>query len=318
MTGGIFISYRRDDARYAAGRLADDLGEHFTPACIFRDIEGIAPGVDFVDTLEQALESCVVMLVLIGHEWLGMRDKAGHRRLDLADDWIRLEIASALRRRIRIVPVLLEGASLPAEDELPPTLRPLCRRQALELSDRRWPADLEQLVQMLAAVPGMAQQVAGAGGPPEGRERRRFAHRPLWLGAGVGAAGLIGAAALLTGVSTPFGGGAAGTRSALAASAPETDPIDLHGVWRSDRGERYRFLQDGRRLRFTAELNGQDVGSGRGELEGTALRLAMSVQAQPGTPFERLNCNLRASSDRRSFEGFCLGAEGPFATRLFR
>ncbi len=314
MTGGIFISYRRDDAQYAAGRLADDLGEHFTPACIFRDIEGIAPGADYVDTLEQALESCVAMLVLIGHQWLGLQDGTGRRRLDRADDWIRLEIASALRRRIRVVPVLLDGASLPDEAELPDALRPLCRRQALELSDRRWPADLERLVKTLAAVPGMERQ---AGGPPARRERWRLAHWPLWLGAGVGAAGLVGAAALL-GVAGPPGGGAVNARSVHAASAPEAGLIDMRGLWRSNSGERYRFMQDGRRLRFTAELDGRDVGSGRGELEGAALRLAMSVQAQPGAPFERLDCNLRASVDGRSLDGFCLGAGGPFAARIFR
>jgi hypothetical protein len=313
MTGGIFISYRRDDARHAAGRLADDLGEHFDPACIFRDVDGIDPGVDFVHALELALESCVVMLVLIGDEWLGVRDGDGRQRLARGDDWVRLEIASALRRRIRVVPVLLEGAVLPTEDDLPEELRPLCRRQALELSDRRWPADLQHLVRTLAAVPGMERLAAA---PPR-RERRRFAHRPLWLGACIGAAGLVGAAALLTGALPPRGRTPA-VQPAHALASADAPVIDMQGVWRSDSGERFRVMQDGRRLRVTTELNGQDMGSGRGELEGTALRLALSVQARPGASFERLNCQLRAAADGRSFEGFCLGPDGPFASRIFR
>src|SRR5690606_10510816 len=143
---GLFISYRRDESRHAAGRLADDLVDAFGADSIFRDIEGIDPGVDFKQALDKALGSCVVMLVLIGPRWLQMEDAHGGRRLDQPGDWIRMEIATALARDIRVVPVLLEGAILPEEDQLPEDMRPLVRRQAFELADGRWRGDLQRLV----------------------------------------------------------------------------------------------------------------------------------------------------------------------------
>ncbi len=119
MAGGIFISYRRDDSRQAAGRLADALADRFGAQCIFRDVETIELGVDFTQALNQALASCVVMLVLIGRDWLDIRDANGQRRLGLPQDWIRQEIATALKRDIRVVPVLVDGAQLPDEAALP-------------------------------------------------------------------------------------------------------------------------------------------------------------------------------------------------------
>lgn len=142
MAAGIFISYRRDESRHAAGRLADDLAQAFGADAIFRDIEGIDPGVDFTRSLERALGACVVMLVLIGPQWLQIKDAQGRRRLDNAEDWIRQEIATALERNVRVVPVLLEGATVPQPDQLPPDMQALVRRQALEMSDMRWRGDL--------------------------------------------------------------------------------------------------------------------------------------------------------------------------------
>lgn len=155
MPAGIFISYRRDDSRHAAGRLADDLSQAFGAERIFRDIEGIDLGVDFAQSLEKALAACSVMLVLIGPQWLQVQDnKRGGRRLDQADDWIRQEIVTALKRDVRVVPVLLEGAHLPDAGELPAELQPLVRRQAMELSDVRWRGDLRRLIDALAKLPG--------------------------------------------------------------------------------------------------------------------------------------------------------------------
>jgi hypothetical protein len=164
MASGIFISYRRDESRHAAGRLADDLAQAFGPQRIFRDIEGIELGVDFAKALEKALASCAVMLVLIGPQWLDMpHAKRGGRRLDQEDDWIRQEIASALKRDVRVVPVLLEGATLPDAAELPADMRKLAGRQAMELSDARWRGDLQRLIDSLRKLPGFGDAPA----PPE-------------------------------------------------------------------------------------------------------------------------------------------------------
>ncbi len=349
MTGGIFISYRRDDARHAAGRLADDLGEHFDPACIFRDIEGIDPGVDFVVALEQALGSCAVMLVLIGRDWLHIKDAAGRQRLHQPDDWIRIEIARALERDIRVVPVLLEGAHLPASDELPADLRPLCRRQTLELSDSRWRGDLRRLVDTLARVPGLQRNrtpVAPPGPPAARSGRRRF-----WVGASLVIAGIAVVGALLDTppdeggpvqppqpvaagvaplppVNDLFAAAEAPPRAApaqpappaeapVAAAAPPPDVMNVQGLWRSASGETYDFRQEGRELRLTAEIDGERIGRGRGEIDGTMMRLAVSLQVE-GTPFARLACDLQAAPDRQSFAGVCIGPNRQFPARIFR
>jgi len=186
MAAGIFISYRRDESRHAAGRLADDLGQIFGTDHIFRDIEGIELGVEFAKSLEKALAACSVMLVLIGPQWLDMPDrKHGGRRLDQADDWIRQEVATALRRDVRVVPVLLEGATLPDASELPADIRSLVGRQAMELSDVRWRGDLQRLVDALAKLPGFEVDRKV---PPPAPNRKK-----LWWGVGfaVLAAGLV-------------------------------------------------------------------------------------------------------------------------------
>ena len=147
---GIFISYRRQDSQSAAGRLADSLERRFGKAQIFRDVETIQPGVDFVEAIEGALSSCSVMLAVIGRRWAG--DSGDQSRLHLPNDWIRLEIAAALKRGIRVIPVLVEGAASPVDADLPEDLKPLARRQALTLSDERWDYDVQQLAAALESL----------------------------------------------------------------------------------------------------------------------------------------------------------------------
>ncbi len=184
MSEGIFISYRRDDARHAAGRLADELSLAFGADAVFRDVEGIELGLDFADSLEAALARCSVMLVLIGRQWLDIADaKDGKRRLDNPNDWIRQEIATALARKVRVVPLLLEGARLPDASELPKDLRPLVRRQALELADVSWRGDVQRLIDMLAKLPGFLRKdkpIPPTPGPsPEPEVKSR---KSMWIG----------------------------------------------------------------------------------------------------------------------------------------
>lgn len=111
------------------------------------DINAIEPGMDFGVRIEQAVESCDVLIALIGDDWLDIADASGRRRLDDPEDFVRLEIASALRREdLRVIPVLVEGATMPPAIELPTDLKPLARRNALELSDARWRYDVERLI----------------------------------------------------------------------------------------------------------------------------------------------------------------------------
>lgn len=157
---GIFISYRRDDDRHAAGRLADELAGVFGPESLFRDIESIAPGQDFEVALNTALASCAVMLVVIGRRWLDITDAQGRRRLEQDGDWVRTEVATALQRGIPVIPVLLEGTPLPRPEQLPADLQALPKRRTLELADTRWPRDVEEIVNALLKVPGLKKQPA--------------------------------------------------------------------------------------------------------------------------------------------------------------
>lgn len=150
----IFISYRRNDSAGHAGRLYDRLRAHFGAERVFMDVTGIEAGTDFVETIDAAVGGCDVLIAVIGREWTHSTDNAGHRRLELANDFIRLEVGSALKRKVRVVPVLVEGALMPAGEDLPEDLRGLTRRQAVELRDSRWDADVEDLVASLERIPG--------------------------------------------------------------------------------------------------------------------------------------------------------------------
>jgi hypothetical protein len=143
----IFISYRRDDTGGYAGRLFDRLSTHFGRGNIFMDVDTIEPGLDFVRAIERAVGSCDVLLALIGQQW-------SSRRLHNDQDFIRLEIATALKRDIRVIPLLIHGAPMPSVSDLPNDLRALTRRNALEISDVRFHSDVDRLIEVLDRVLG--------------------------------------------------------------------------------------------------------------------------------------------------------------------
>lgn len=149
---GIFISYRREDTAGHAGRLYDRLADHFGNNRVFMDVAGIEAGVDFVEAIESAVSSCDVLLVMLGRGWLTATAPTGARRLDDPNDFVRIEMATALKRNVRVIPVLVEGATLPPADALPDDLKPLARRQAVELRDSRWDADVEALIVVIEKV----------------------------------------------------------------------------------------------------------------------------------------------------------------------
>ena len=152
MAGGVFLSYRREESAPQAGRLYDHLSARFGESRVFMDVDSIGLGLDFAEVIEDAVSSCEVLLALIGPGWLAAADANGRRRLDSTTDYVRLEIQAALERRIRVVPVLLNGAELPEAGELPPELEPLTRRQALELDDASFRTKVARLVDQLEAV----------------------------------------------------------------------------------------------------------------------------------------------------------------------
>jgi TIR domain len=152
MSGQIFISYRRDDSSGWAGRLYDHLNAHFASSQIFMDVDNLDPGVDFVEAIEKSVGSCDVLIAVIGRRWLISSDEEGGRRLDNQEDFVRIEIATALKRGIRVIPVLVEDASMPRPRELPDDLKSLSRRNALEVSHNRFKADSELLTRAIERV----------------------------------------------------------------------------------------------------------------------------------------------------------------------
>jgi beta-lactam-binding protein with PASTA domain len=166
---GIFISYRREDTAGHAGRLFDRLIQHFGKGRVFMDVSDIEPGVDFVDAIDKAVGSCEILIVVIGREWLTCREPGGQRRLENPNDFIRLEAATALKRNIRVIPVLVQGARMPKSAELPTDLEKLSRRQGIEISDTRWDSDTGQLIKALEAALAQGSEAKAV---PELEEQR--------------------------------------------------------------------------------------------------------------------------------------------------
>jgi hypothetical protein len=149
---GIFINYRRDDSPGVAGRLFDHLALTYSRRGIFMDVDAMKPGVDFARQLETQVSQCRVLLAVIGPRWLDAKDQAGKRRLDNDNDYVRIELASALKRDIPVIPVLVDGAVMPSEDSLSEDLKPLVRRHALELRHSRFNADADAIALALDEV----------------------------------------------------------------------------------------------------------------------------------------------------------------------
>ena len=148
----IFISYRRDDSDEAASRLSDQLVLQFGQERIFMDVDGIAPGRDFRKVIDETLAQCDVLLGVLGRSWLDVRDDAGKRRLDNESDFVRLEIATALRRDIPVIPVRVQGAAVPKPEQLPDDLKEFSYRNAVELTHERWNSDVKVLVDKLRVM----------------------------------------------------------------------------------------------------------------------------------------------------------------------
>ncbi|MBI5960619.1 MAG: TIR domain-containing protein [Chloroflexi bacterium] len=145
----IFINYRRQDSEGYVGRLYDHLVQHFQREDVFMDVDDIKPGADFVQVLEDAVAACDVFLAVIGPLWLDVADSAGKRRLDQWNDYVRIEIATAIKHNKLVIPVLVGQALMPSPGDLPEDLITLSRRNAIELSHPRFTYDMQRLVQAI-------------------------------------------------------------------------------------------------------------------------------------------------------------------------
>ncbi|HET6972888.1 MAG TPA: toll/interleukin-1 receptor domain-containing protein [Pyrinomonadaceae bacterium] len=158
----IFLSYRRSESKYIAPMLSEKLEQRFGDDSVFLDVDNIPLGVDFREFIGNAVGQCDVLIALIGEEWVRAVDDRGNRRLDDPSDFVRIEIESALKRSIPVIPVLVDGVKMPAKDELPPSIQSLVYRNATELRAGR---DLHQHIEGL--IDGLASLFSPKNLPPE-------------------------------------------------------------------------------------------------------------------------------------------------------
>jgi hypothetical protein len=185
----IFISYRRRDVRGYAGWLRYCIAPKYGENNIFRDIERIGGGQDFMVRIDRAIRNCHVVLVLMGDEWASITHKDREaRRLDDPDDPVRLEVEAAFRHNRQVMPLLVEGAPMPSPEVLPDSLKPLVRLHGLPLTDARWDEDLARITSRLDEIG--AQVAAPNLSGTEILERFRSQEQPpKWIGRGGGLSG---------------------------------------------------------------------------------------------------------------------------------
>jgi len=205
----IFLSYRRDETSGHSGRLFDALSQRLGRRNVFQDVTGIEPGVDFTEAITRALDECDAVLAVIGPGWSTAATLDGQRRLDEADDYVRLELATALARDTRVIPVLVGGAPLPTRADLPVDLQGLAERQAVVLHDETWPQDVD----------GLVARLRGHTPAPRSSHRRR-----LLIGA---AAAVILIAVVVTWLTWPSAGSDDSSTPPPPCSTAADEPIPL-------------------------------------------------------------------------------------------
>lgn len=159
----IFVSYRRSDSSDVTGRIFDVLKSTFGTKCLFKDFESIPYGTDFRKEIAHGVDRCRILLAIIGREWLNVEDDAGRRRIENPDDFVRIEISSALERRIPVIPVLVQGAPMPAASDLPAFLESLAYQNAAKV---RTDPDFHN--DMAALCTQISRYLYGTDSPPQG------------------------------------------------------------------------------------------------------------------------------------------------------
>jgi hypothetical protein len=278
---GVFISYRREDSAAYAGRLFDILSTEFGQENTFMDLTTIEGGDDFSVVIERKLDVSDALLAVIGTHWLTVTEPNGGRRLDNAGDFVRLEIGKALERGIRVIPVLVGGASLPHPNDLPSNLQALCERQAMEVRDSHFHADVKELTDVLHHT------LQGTGFVSKAANLKRFV--PVFL---VGLAVVIGIFWLLVqrkgGRPNPVATGTEQSAQNSGSAPPPAHTVagatgdsakplaNVAGVWEAtvkyDWGDTYHewfdFEVDRQELSGTAGFLGVPKGQGRPIWEG--------------------------------------------------
>lgn len=148
--GKIFLSYRRDDSSDITGRIYDRLTQHFGADRVFKDVDSIPLGVDFKQHLSLAVSQCNVFLAVIGTDWLSVSAATGQSHIHDASDFVRIEVESALERQIPVIPLLVQKTTIPAEKDLPESLKPLIYRNGLSIRpDPDFHHDMDRLIRAI-------------------------------------------------------------------------------------------------------------------------------------------------------------------------
>ena len=173
MASRIFVSYRREDTRHIAGRLSDRLEHKFDGSHVFMDVDTIEPGADFIAAIQQAVLQCDVLIAIIGRKWLTLEDGHGKRRIERPDDYVALEISTALQRGIPVIPVLVDEAAMPRPEELPVHLQAITRRNAARLDHETFRTDIQRILTAVDRVIGPPRRSpinrAAANAAPRGK-----------------------------------------------------------------------------------------------------------------------------------------------------
>ena len=152
--GSLFVCYRREDTQDAAGRLYDRLSATYSNARVFMDIDSVPLGIDFVEHVTKQIAGCSAVIVMIGRRWLTVKDRKRRRRLDDPDDLVRAEIRAALQQGIPVIPVIVQNATMPHADDLPEDIRPLVRRNGIQLRAEQWRDGVDRLLRELHGLLG--------------------------------------------------------------------------------------------------------------------------------------------------------------------
>jgi hypothetical protein len=151
MNPKVFLSYRRDDSAANARLIGDRLQRAFGRRPLFMDVDNVPLGVNFAKVVDDEIAKCEVLIAIIGRNWLRAQDDEGKRRLDNPNDFVRVEIATALRRNIRVIPILLDGTTVPKANELPEELKELALRNGLDVRHTSFNNDIKRLIRDLRA-----------------------------------------------------------------------------------------------------------------------------------------------------------------------
>jgi TIR domain len=161
MAAKVFISYRRDDSAGYAGRVRDRLERELGRDLLFMDVDAIPLGTNFSKVLHEEVAKCGVLLAIIGPNWPDARDEHGNRRLDDPNDFVRIEIAAALQRNVPVIPILLDGATIPKANQLPEDLKELASRNGMDIRHASFHDDMNRLIRGLK---GQVDQAGAADG----------------------------------------------------------------------------------------------------------------------------------------------------------